>query len=176
MIFYKWRKYELPVFIALAIVTTTAFMLINAPDFIYKKLFDSNVRIDVELYESTLQSTTKYNDFTSDDMLICMYSNKCKYCKIAAGKIDEIIKQNNIGTDKVRCVFWGTNDSTEIKNFFIECKIEALDYTVIPVTNFLAITNGKMPVILFSEKGKITQSVNYTGLSEKDIVTFLRKE
>jgi len=174
--FYKWRKYELPIFIALAIVTTTAFMLINAPDFIYKKLFDSNVRIDVELYESTLQSTTKYNDFTSDDMLICMYSNKCKYCKIAAGKIDEIIKQNNIGTDKVRCVFWGTNDSTEIKNFFIECKIEALDYTVIPVTNFLAITNGKMPVILFSEKGKITQSVNYTGLSEKDIVTFLRKE
>jgi hypothetical protein len=84
------------------------------------------------------KALTKYNDFTSDDMLNMHVFQQMQICKIAAGKIDEIIKQTISNRQSEMCVFGETNDSTEIKNFFIECKIEALDYTVISRYQFLS--------------------------------------
>jgi hypothetical protein len=46
----------------------------------------------------------------------------------------------------------------------------------IPSLEFLQITHGIMPLILFSENGKIVKSVNYAELTEKDIVSFLKVE
>ncbi len=174
--FYHKRKYELAVFIVLTLSASTAFMLIDAPDYIYKKIFRTEVRINTNIYEKALHKTTKYDTFSSGYQLICLYSTKCKYCKIAAEKIDRIIKQNQLAPSHVKCIFWESSDSTEIKHFFSENKLVPLDYALFSIGEFLAITNGKMPVILFSDKGNIIRSVNYTGFSEKDITDFLRQK
>ena len=58
--------------------------------------------------------------------------------------------------------------------FFREQKVTPLAYTTFTVDTFLNITEGKMPVILFSDEGNIVQTMSYTTLQEKDILHFLQ--
>ncbi|HPX59734.1 MAG TPA: DoxX family protein [Bacteroidales bacterium] len=174
--FYKCRKYELPVFIVLSVVSVVAFMLLNSPDYLYKKIYRSDIRINEEVYQNSLKEIKKDSCFQIGNQLVCMYSHSCRYCKKSAVKINAIMKKNNIKHEQVKCIFWDSTDSTDILNFFSENEIEVLEYMQIPSLEFLQITHGIMPLILFSENGKIVKSVNYAELTEKDIVSFLKVE
>lgn len=174
--FYKKRKFELPVFFVIALLSVTGFMVLNAPDYLYTKLYHSEVRIDEPLYEKALKDTDKYTSFTSGKKLICMYSHQCKYCKNSIVKIDRICKGNAISSEHIKCVFWNVADSNEINMFFVTNNVDILEYTIFSVDDFLKITHGQMPVILFSDHGKIIKSLQYAGLTEHDIIQFLSKE
>ncbi len=171
--FYNRKKYEMPVCIIVSLVSVSSFMMVNAPDYLYTKMFHSEVRINQDLYAKTLQKTDKFESFNDGRHLICMYSHKCKYCKNASIKIDKLRKRNNISVERIKCIFWEKADSTGINDFFIKNNIDRLEYTQIPVLDFLNITHGQMPVILFSDNGRIIKSVNYAGITEKELVEFL---
>lgn len=174
--FYNRKKYELPLFIVVGFVSVASFMLINAPDYLYSKMFHSEVRIDQEVYKNALQNTDKFASFTTGKQLICMYSHKCKYCKNSAIKIDKIRKRNHLSSENIKCIFWEKADSTGVNDFFVNNNIHKLEYTKFPVQDFLKTTKGQMPVILFSENGKIVKSITYVGISEKDLIDFLGKD
>ena len=172
--FYKKKSYEFWIFILIACASMFGFMLISAPDYLYSKIHDTEVRIDVPLFDTALKSTGRYEDFIHGRKIVCMYSDKCKYCKKSASKLDKIMKQNQIDESYMKCVFWNLSDSTHIHAFYKDNRIEPIDYVIFPVDTFLTITKGKMPLILFLEEGCVKKSVNYTGISEKEIKKFLQ--
>lgn len=174
--FYNHKKYELLVAVAITILSTVGFLVIDAPDYLYKKIHNSEVRINKELYDKTLKENEKFESFSEDKLIIAMYSHQCKYCGNSAMKIDKVMKRNHIPADKFKCVFWDTADSTEIYDFYTSHTITPLEYTKFSIDYFLEITHGQMPVILFSDNGNIVKSVHYVGLTEKDIVGFLTKK
>jgi len=69
-------------------------------------------------------------------------------------------------------VFWSGSPDTVLHNFFSEQKIPLLEYTTFRVDTFLNITDGHMPVILFSDNGTIVGRTNYITLNEKEVLNF----
>ncbi|MDR1458956.1 MAG: hypothetical protein LBI60_01920 [Bacteroidales bacterium] len=171
--FYKWETW---VMLSLGAVIFIVFMSVNAPNYVYTLVRKDKIQIDIPTYESALSNSGKETEFTNGKQIICMYSTICQFCKRSAMKMHLIAKHNQLSEDKIKAVFWsGTPDST-IYDFFSDQKIPLIEYTTFRVDTFLKITDGSMPVILFSDNGKITHKANYVTLNEKEIVDFLSSE
>ena len=171
--FSTYKKWQTWVMAGLGVVALVLFMLINSPNYLYTMVRKEKIQINIPLYESALLNSGKEAAFNDGKQIICLYSVGCKFCKRSAMKLHLILKNNKISEDNVKVVFWsGTADSL-INNFFSEQKIPQLEYTTFRVDTFLNITDGHMPVILFSDKGTIIQKYNYISLNEKKIVDFL---
>ena len=172
--FYVFKKWENWLAIGLGIVAFATFMIINTPNYLYTMVHREKIQIDVPMYKSALQNSGKEKEFTDGKQIICLYSASCKYCKRAAAKLHLIMKNNQLPENKIKTVFWSGNPDTTIYNFYSEQKISLPEYTTFRVDTFLSITDGSMPIILFSDNGTIVHRANYITLNEKDVVRFLK--
>jgi hypothetical protein len=172
--FYTFRKWETWVTVSLGVVAFAIFMIINTPNYLYTIVRKEKIQIDVPMYKSALQNSGKEKEFTDGKQIICLYSVSCKYCKRSAAKLHLIMKNNQLSEDKVKIVFWSGSPDTMVYKFFSEQKIPLPEYTTFRVDTFLTITEGHMPVILFSDNGTITHKVNYITLNEKEVLGFLK--
>lgn len=174
--FYKKRKNEFLIFILIVLLIFTGFMVINAPDYLYTKIYQSEVRIDTSNYQNALQNSESHDFYAEGRKLICLYSHHCTYCKRASQKIEKIRIKNEIPFEQIVCVFWDVADSSDVANFFEITKVDIPRYTFFNVDDFFKITNGQMPIILYSNQGEIIKSLNYAGLVESEMVNFLKNK
>ena len=173
--FYAARKWEIWVLFSLSIVSFVVFMAINAPNYLYTMVHKDKIQIDVPMYESALENSGEKENFTEGKQIICMYSSGCQYCKRSAKKLDLILKNNHLSDEHVKAIFWGGTPDTTIVNFFANQNIPILEYTTFRVDSFLEVTDGRMPIIMFSDNGKIVQKADYLSLKDKDVIDFLGK-
>jgi hypothetical protein len=174
--FYNFKKWEIWVMVGLCVTLFAASMIIQTPNYLYTIVHKQKMEIDAPLYETALQNSGKHKDFTDGKQLICMYSVICKYCQKSAAKLHLIMKNNQLPEDKIKAVFWTGSPDSIIYNFFADQKIDLPEYTTFRVDTFLSITNGRMPLILFSDNGKIVHKANYITLNEKEILNFFKFE
>jgi len=170
--FYTFRKWETWVMLGLGIIVLAVFMIINTPNYLYTMVHKEKIQVDVPLYKSALLNSGKEKEFTNGKQLICLYSVSCKFCKRSAAKLHLIMKNNQLPENRVKVVFWSGSPDTVLHNFFSEQKIPLLEYTTFRVDTFLNITDGHMPVILFSDNGTIVGRTNYITLNEKEVLNF----
>jgi uncharacterized membrane protein YphA (DoxX/SURF4 family) len=169
----KWEKY---VVIALISASFITLMVINTPNYLYTIVHKEKTQIDIHQYKSALLSSGKEKEFTNGKQIICMYAVMCKYCKRSALKLHLILKNNQLSDDNVKAIFWSETPDTLIHKFFSEQRIPIPEYTTFRVDTFLNITNGKIPVFLFSDNGTIIHTENYTTLNEKQILEFFSSD
>jgi hypothetical protein len=167
--FSTFRKWETWVMIILGVVAFAVFMIINTPNYLYTMVHREKIQIDVPLYESALQNSGKEQGFTNGKQIICLYSVSCKFCKRSAAKLHLIMKNNQLSEENVKAVFWSGSPDSLIYKFYSEQKIPLPEYTTFRVDSFLNVTDGHMPVILFSDNGTIVRKANYITLNEKDV-------
>ena len=172
--FSTYKKWQTWVMAGLGVIALAVFMLISAPNYLYTMVHKEKIQIDVPMYESALSNSGKEAAFTDGKQIICLYSVGCKYCKRSAAKLHLIMKNNHLSEENVKAVFWGGSPDSLVHNFFSEQKISLPEYTTFRVDTFLTVTDGHMPVILFSDNGKIVHKANYISLSEKDVVEFFK--
>lgn len=173
--FYIFRKWEKWLTITLGVIIFAVFMIVQTPNYLYTLVHKEKIEIDLPLYEAALLNSGKKDEFTDGKQIICMYSVTCKYCRKASSKLHLIMRNNHLSEEKVKAVFWTGSSDSIIYNFFKEQKTLP-DYTTFRVDTFLNITDGHMPIILFSDNGKIVHKANYVTLSEKDVINFLKQE
>ena len=171
--FYTARKWKKWGFLVLSIVSFFVFMIINAPNYLYTMVHKNKIQINVPMYESALENSGEKANFTEGKQIICLYSTGCRYCKRSAKKLDLILNNNHLPEDHVKAIFWAGTPDTTIANFFTNQDISVLEYTTFRVDTFLAVTDGRMPVILFSDHGEIVKKVDYLSLKDKDVINFL---
>jgi hypothetical protein len=171
--FYQWETW---VMLGLGAVIFIIFISINAPNYVYTIIHKDKLQIDIPIYQSALSNSNKQTEFTDGKQIICMYSTGCQYCRRSAMKLHLIVKNNQLPEDKIKAIFWGGTPDTLVYNFFSNQKIPAIEHTTFRVDTFLRITDGSMPVILFSDNGTITHKANYVTLNEKEVVDFLTSE
>jgi hypothetical protein len=159
--------------LGLGAVILIVFMSISAPNYVYTMIHKDKLQIDIPTYESALSNSNKKTEFTDGKQIICMYSTGCQYCKRSAMKMHLIVKNNQLSEDRIKAVFWGGTPDSLIYNFFSDQKIPMIEYTTFRVDTFLRITDGIMPVILFSDNGTIIHRANYVTLDEKKVIDFL---
>ena len=173
--FYIARKWETWALFALSIVSFVVFMAINAPNYLYTLVHKDKVQINLPMYESALDNSGEKENFTEGKQIICLYSVGCQYCKRSAKKLDLIFKNNQLSNEHVKAIFWTGTPDTAIVKFFTNQDIPVLEYMTFRADSFLEITDGRMPVLLFSDNGNIVQKVDYLSLKDKDVVDFLRE-
>jgi uncharacterized membrane protein YphA (DoxX/SURF4 family) len=170
---YKWETW---VMLGLGAVIFIVFMVINAPNYVYTMVHKDKIQIDIPTYESALSNSGKQAEFTNGKQIICLYSIGCQFCRRSAMKMHLIVKNNQLPEDNIKAVFWSGTPDSLIYNFFSDQKIPPIEYTTFRVDTFLKITDGVMPIILFSDNGTITHKMNYISLNEKEMVHFLSSE
>ena len=168
----RWHLWAVP---SIAAVVTIAFMLINPPDYIFRKIYGDKGKTDTKLYETAIRNSGAEAEFRQGRQLVCFYSPHCKHCKNAATKINLMARFHQWDLTQIRCVFWKSDKSEEeIQAFFQENNLEPLEYTTLPVDTFLNIIDGKLPTVLFSDNGKIVRSINYIQIDEKEMDAFVK--
>ncbi|MCL2168287.1 MAG: DoxX family protein [Lentimicrobiaceae bacterium] len=174
--FYTHKKWEIWVLGTISSITFIVFMVISAPNFLYTIVHKDKIQIDTSMYESALLNSGKQDIFNDGKQIICMYAAGCKYCKRAAFKLHLMLKNNQLSEDNVKTVFWsGTTDSL-IHNFFIEKNIPLPEYTTFRLDTFLTVTNGRLPLLLFSDNGTIVSKANYITFNENQVVNFFNSD
>ena len=172
--FYTRRKWETLLTAVLCAAIFSAVMVVKAPGYLYTVVHREKIQIDVPLYETALRNSGKEKRFTDGKHIICMYSASCKYCKRSAMKLHLLLKNNHLSTNNIKAIFWSDASDADINDFFSEQNLLLPEYTTFRADTFLLITNGRMPVFLFSEHGTIVHQANYITLNEKDVVDFFR--
>ena len=171
--FFKLKKWDKWAFLSACSLSLIAVFVIYAPNYLYNMVYKNKLKIDTELYREAINNYGETDNFASGKQIVCLYSTHCQYCKKAAMKMHLILKNNNLPEDNVKAIFWaGVNDSI-VNDFFAKQNVPPLEYSAFRVDTFLAITNGKMPIILFSDNGEIVKTADYISLKESDVVEFV---
>ena len=173
--FYTRRKWEIQLTTVLCVAIFATVIVANAPDYLYTAIHREKVQIDNSMIEMALFNSGKQKEFTDGKQIICMYTVFCKFCRRSAYKLNLILKNNNLYDDNIKAIFWSDTPEDSIHEFFSEQNLFTLQYITFSVDTFLSITDGRIPVFLFVDDGKIVHKAHYVTLSERKVVDFLRK-
>jgi uncharacterized membrane protein YphA (DoxX/SURF4 family) len=113
------------------------------------------------------------NQLSNKKIVVCFFSNKCKYCQLAAKKIS-VISEKAKNQNDILYVFWDSNHNPKI--FYKETKTIPFRSQEMDVLNFIKLTNGEMPLIILYNKGVIENTFRYSDINEKEIMNFLKVE
>lgn len=136
------------------------------------------------LYKETPLDSDKFVQFLEQDSLsgglsdghdlVFFLSTKCKYCKLAAKRLDIILKKHPYPTQNIHLYIWGTDEG--VAKFFKENEVTPLPYQLINPITLLDISKGKMPLLLLLENGEVIGKMNNTTFDEGLLVNFLNKK
>ena len=136
------------------------------------------------LYKETPLDSDKFVQFLEQDSLsgglsdghdlVFFLSTKCKYCKLAARRLDIILKKHPYPTQNIHLYIWGTDEG--VAKFFKENEVTPLPYQLINPITLLDISKGKMPLLLLLENGEVIGKMNNTTFDEGLLVNFLNKK
>jgi len=105
--------------------------------------------------------------------VLCFLSTKCKYCKLAAQRINVMAKKSN---DYKRFAFVLWDDYHDSNRFYHELNIYPFKSMEMNVLDFLDLTKGVMPLILLYDNGQVVGSYRYADMDEDRIMQFLQAE
>ncbi len=146
--------------------------IISPPDFAYSDFGIATSTIDKNKLDSLILNNTKFPiKFDNGKKVLCFYSPKCKFCKLAEQKMSTIIHRNRLDTSFFKNIFFGKQSSLD--DFYHPDGIR-FEHTFIKSRDFMIITGGEMPIILLVDHKKIIHTFDYRSIDESILVNFLR--
>ncbi|MDD4395391.1 MAG: DoxX family membrane protein [Bacteroidales bacterium] len=166
------------------------------PNYFYNMIFSENEYVITQVYEQAKKDSSLYikltdvqydkiKDTVTFEMdtcrlpidtgryLIAIMGSGCKYCKQSANLIRNLFEVNQLNPDQFKILLWGPAPSLAR---FIRLT-ETMPYEIRQITPCLAIdmAKGNFPTFMLIENGEITDAFNYRGISESQIVNYLKK-
>ena len=161
-------KYRKLLFIASFIISISIPLIISPPDSMFYKNDYKNVNYNDAQLKKYIEENKQY---TKGKHVLCFFGTGCKFCKLATRKISVIANKSN-KDNFINCVFWGSKKSVDI--FYKETNSIVFQYSIIPQSIFLKITNGQMPLIILLENGVLKGRYGYRSINENEIISFLK--
>ncbi len=145
--------------------------LLSLPS-IYAKTLDT----EIEFSDSALQAEITAGNipaaFIKGKKILPFYSVNCRFCRYSAERLSAFIKKENLPLTDMNIVFWATKvDPTP---FYEITNSKPFDFVPIPTAPFMKIVDGRMPLILLIEDGKVVKKMRYGNLDETNILAFLK--
>ncbi|MFR9669656.1 MAG: hypothetical protein SNJ33_07940 [Rikenellaceae bacterium] len=130
-------------------------------------------QIDMPLFNQFIEEHPEIG-WGSERKIIALYGPNCKYCRMSAQQISQIIRRNNLPSSAIQLIFWGTEQSVE--HFFEQSNAVEFDYMIIEPKPLLDIVNGTVPTLLFyDEQAEHKMTIqNIRSVQELDIITRLK--
>ena len=144
--------------------------ILTPPDFVYpqKMQLINNKTLDTS-FLNHFENNPENFQINSGKTLVCFFSLKCKFCKMAAKKIS-IIDRNLENQFPIFYVFYGKEENLEL--FWNESESKKYPYTIIPAIEFFKQSGKSLPSIFFVDNGKLIGKVGYRGLNQNDFESF----
>ncbi|NQU35833.1 MAG: DoxX family membrane protein [Bacteroidetes bacterium] len=160
----KYKKY---ISLFLLIVSISLPIIISPPDSFMHQFYANKISYN----QSQLDEYLAVNQHVDGKKIICFFGATCRFCKLASKKISVVLQK--AGKDElVHYVFFG--NSSEIDLFFEETNTSIFPNSIIPVSDFLKITDGQMPLILLMENNQVIKKYGYRDIDENEIIEFLQ--
>ncbi len=159
------RKFEKIAFAILFIVSISIPMIVSPPDSFRMQYYAAKTTYNAEYLDEYIKS----NNLSQGKRIISFYGASCRFCKLAAKKMD-VIGSESKNPEIFTCVFWGSE--SKIQSFFDITNTTVIPYKTIEVGEFLKITDGSMPLIVLIDNGKVVDKFGYRSIVESDILDF----
>lgn len=185
----KFKKWLTGISIAVAVILP---FIVFPMDSVYNKIVSKDNNINTMAFENSLHDSInivkldfiRENDTLiiqrdslarldiSDDKYIISYvSAGCRFCKMGSEKLMMILERNEISEGHLKFLVWGYDE--DIVEFVKETGTEDCEFWFISPMTSLDITFGRFPVFAWTDSGALTNSSDFRGLSENEIISFL---
>ena len=169
---YQFRFRKLVVGICFAVAIIVPFVVFPM-DALYNKFKSPNDPINFAAFEK-LQQDTALKDFNIEhgNYLVAFYISGCNFCKLGMKKINSIVEKHDLDINRIKIFISGSDEGIEA----FKKEIAVFDYPFFKLSPYQAIdvTYGSFPTFLYVCDGKIVKSFNLRGISEEELVNFLK--
>lgn len=169
-----WKiKYSKLIFSLCLLAPLVTSFIVRPPDVIVNTLYGKQAQLNMEHFEMLISmEQVKELNVSEGKKVLCLYSTGCKHCKRTAIKLDVMIKRHNLDKSKFAILFWGKPESIDV--FYNDTAIEKLPTAKVPPLLFLSATNGRQPIIVLLENGKVVDLFKSINIDEGKIASFLK--
>lgn len=141
-------------------------------DAAYNLFKKSNNVLDEKRFEQFMQDSTAQSLNINEGNYVFGYLLAgCKYCKLGSKKLNTIVENNQLDTNKVVFFIWGSEKS--IQHFKEETGATHFRYAIISPVEAINMVDGVFPTYVLVKDGKPVESVDIRGLDDKKIKDFL---
>ncbi len=162
---------DLSTYFVLALVAIALYPFMKHP---HRAMFDmlygkgGSGEVDVELFEELIAANDHLAWGEQTEVLL-FYGTSCKYCGYSAQQISQIVRRNNLPTDRIKVVFMGAAQE-QIEEFYAKNNSVEFNYLVMHPKPMLELINGRLPTLIFhdpaAEHGFTTRNMRSIGERE----------
>lgn len=141
-------------------------------DAVYNFVFKSDNTVDEKRFEQFMQDSLAQTLHIEQGNYVLGYlSSGCKYCKLSGKRINTIVENNQLDTNKIIFLIWGSDKS--IQEFKEETGATHFRYAKINPVEAIQMVDGQFPTYVLVKDGKPIGAADLRGLNDKKLRDFL---
>lgn len=158
--------------IILAVLALGVPFILFPTDSVYNLFKKSDNIVNEQSFEQFMQdSIAQTLNIQEGNYVLGYLASGCKYCKLSAKKINTMVENNQLDTNKVIFIIWGSNES--IQKFKEETEATHFRYAKINPVQAIQLVSGRFPTYVFVKDGKPIEALDIRGLNDKSLSSFL---
>lgn len=158
--------------IVLAVLALGVPFILFPTDATYNLFKKSDSNVNEKSFEQFMQDSVAQSLNIQDGNYVLGYlASGCKYCKLSAKKINTMVENNQLDTNKVVFIIWGGDES--IQKFKEETDATHFRYAKISPIEAIQLVSGQFPTYVLVKDGKPVEAMDIRGLNDNKIRSFL---
>ena len=146
-----------------ALVPLASVLIVSPPDNWRYKSYDRRNEINRQALQEALEQGVLPSAVGEGDHVVCFYSLQCRFCKMSARKLMTLRRRGEFSNAPIIAVI-ERGESTDTGPFLEETGFQPDETVFVEPSDFLRMTNGKMPVILVLHDTAVVAAYNYRNL------------
>lgn len=141
-------------------------------DATYNLFKKSDNNVNEKSFEQFMQDSVAQSlNIQEGNYVLGYLASGCKYCKLSAKKINTMVENNQLDTNKVVFIIWGGDES--IQKFKEETDATHFRYAKISPIEAIQLVSGQFPTYVLVKDGKPVEAMDIRGLNDNKIRSFL---
>lgn len=141
-------------------------------DAAYNLFKKSDNNVNEKAFEQFMQDSLAQSlNIQEGNYVLGYLASGCKYCKLSAKKINTMVENNQLDTNKVVFIIWGGDES--IQKFKEETEATHFRYAKIGPVEAIQLVSGQFPTYVLVKDGKPVEAMDIRGLNDNKIRSFL---
>lgn len=158
--------------IVLAVLALGVPFILFPTDATYNLFKKSDNNVNEKSFEQFMQDSVAQSlNIQEGNYVLGYLASGCKYCKLSAKKINTMVENNQLDTNKVVFIIWGGDES--IQKFKEETDATHFRYAKISPIEAIQLVSGQFPTYVLVKDGKPVEAMDIRGLNDNKIRSFL---
>lgn len=158
--------------IVLAVLALGVPFILFPTDATYNLFKKSDNNVNEKSFEQFMQNSVAQSlNIQEGNYVLGYLASGCKYCKLSAKKINTMVENNQLDTNKVVFIIWGGDES--IQKFKEETDATHFRYAKISPIEAIQLVSGQFPTYVLVKDGKPVEAMDIRGLNDNKIRSFL---